>query len=159
MSVLRRLRSTVTDALSSVRERFGEDREHQDVDAEGVEAPTGKGSVPIERGRVLQDHDDDQNKKLLATAVREQRADQFEVPGAGQTVAEYNPEYPADDRVVEVRFFETLDAHLGEWAVEDVLRRDAERDARCGRSVLLPRKPRRASTPRRALCNLRSFLP
>lgn len=27
--------------------------------------------------------------------------------------------------MIEVRFFETLDAHLGEWAVEDVLRREA----------------------------------
>ena len=140
MSVFRRLRSAVADVLSSVRERArSEDREYQDVDAhDDSESPTGERSVSIERGRVLHDRDDDQDKQLLVTAVREQRADQFQVPGGGQTIAEYNPEYPADDRVIEVRFFETLDAHLGEWAVGDVLRREADEALNAGDPYFYP---------------------
>jgi hypothetical protein len=128
MSVFRRLRSAVTGVLSAVRQQArGEDREHQDVDAdEDSESPASGQSVSIERGRVLRDCDDDQDKQLLMVAVREQRASQFEVPGTNTTVAEFNPHYPAGDRVIEVRFFETLDAHLGEWAVGDVLRREAD---------------------------------
>ncbi|EMA43552.1 MULTISPECIES: hypothetical protein [Halococcus] len=128
MSVFRRLRSAVADVLSSVRERArSEDREYQDIDAdEDSESLLSGRSVSIKRGRVLHDRDDDQDKQLLATAVREQRADQFEVPGSSQTVADYNPEYPVTDRVIEVRFFETLDAHLGEWTTENVLRREAD---------------------------------
>lgn len=82
MSILRRIQSAATDVLSALRKRTSsEEREYQDVDAGSVESPTGEEPASIERGRVLRDRDDDQNKPLLVTAVREQRADQFEVPG------------------------------------------------------------------------------
>ena len=139
MSILWRLRSAATDVLSALRKRTSsEECEYQDVDAGSVGSPTGKEPASIERGRVLQDRDDDQSKQLLVTAVHEQRADQFEVPDAGQTVADYNPEYPAADPVIEVRFFETLDAHLGEWTIEDVLRREADETLDAGDPYYYP---------------------
>ena len=76
---------------------------------------------PFERGEIVRDRDSDEGKELIVVGMRDGSAETFVVPGTETTVAEYNPNYPARDRVIEVRFVETLDAYLDGWTVAGVL--------------------------------------
>lgn len=54
-------------------------------------------------------------------AVRSRAAYEVEVANIGQSVAEYNPDYPDDDIVVRVAFMDDLDRALGSsWHNERV---------------------------------------
>ncbi|WP_089650133.1 hypothetical protein [Halobacterium hubeiense] len=53
-------------------------------------------------GDHVQDREDD-DATLLVTGISPQPANHYTVNG-DQTVADYNPDYPADDDVVEVRY-------------------------------------------------------
>ena len=58
-------------------------------------------------------------------SLRDEHADEFVIPGTNETVANYNQEYPPTDRVIEVRFAESLDAYLSKWTIAEVLEADA----------------------------------
>ena len=79
-----------------------------------------------------------QEKAVLVVEVRDERAEELTIPGTGETVASYNPKYPADDRVIEVRFVETLDAYLSEWTATDVLDASTDGTLDAGSSYFYP---------------------
>jgi ribonuclease HI len=66
------------------------------------------------------DRDDDSNSPSQAVVIAcpDVLCDDWTVPGTGQTVADYNPDYPADDLVVTIAFLGDL-AQWDDW-------RDAE---------------------------------
>ena len=95
-------------------------------------------SATFERGDIVTDREADGDKELLVTGITSEQADTFVVSGTGQTVAEHNPEYPASDPVVEVRFFETLDAYLDDWTLAGVLETEASDDLDAGDPYFYP---------------------
>jgi len=67
-------------------------------------------------GTLVRDRDDDQASDAVVVRRCDDRADQVEVPLDGDpTVAELNPEYPADADVVEVAFTAALDREVPGW--------------------------------------------
>ena len=101
------------------------------------ESEGGQPDSAFERGDVVADRETE-DKELLVMGTKNERADEYVIPGTTETVAEYNPEYPPTDGVVEVRFFETLDAHLGEWTIENVLDREASGELAAGDPYYYP---------------------
>lgn len=93
---------------------------------------------PYERGEIVRDRDSDDEKELIVVDTREGSAETFVVPGTETTVAEYNPDYPARDSVIEVRFVETLDAYLDGWTVAGVLETEATGKLDAGEPYFYP---------------------
>ena len=93
---------------------------------------------PFERGEIVRDCDSDDEKELIVVDTREGSAETFTVPGTETTVAEYNPECPARDSVIEVRFVETLDAYLDGWTVAGVLETEATGKLDAGEPYFYP---------------------
>ncbi|WP_160135799.1 hypothetical protein [Halococcus salsus] len=91
----------------------------------------------LERGTVALDRDGE-GKEILVMSVRDERADEFVIPSTSETVANYNQEYPPTDRVIEVRFAESLDAYLSEWTVAEVLEADADGTLNAGDPYYYP---------------------
>ena len=79
-----------------------------------------EGEPKLVEGGIALDQEQEE-KAVLVMEIHDERAEELTIPGTGETVASYNPEYPADDRVIEVRFVETLNAYLSEWTTTDVL--------------------------------------
>ena len=79
----------------------------------------------LERGTIALDRDGE-GKEILVMSVHDEYADEFVIPGASETVANYNQEYPPTDRVIEVRFAESLDAYLSGWTVAEILEAEAD---------------------------------
>ena len=75
---------------------------------------------------------------MLVMAIHDEHDRGLVVPSTSETVASYNPEYPADDRVIEVRFVETLDAYLSEWTATDVLDASTDSTLDAGRPYFYP---------------------
>ena len=84
-------------------------------------SPAGR---ELERGTIALDRDGE-GKEILVMSLRDEHADEFVIPGTNETVANYNQEYPPTDRVIEVRFAESLDAYLSKWTIAGVLEADA----------------------------------
>lgn len=61
------------------------------------------------------DRDDDDPETAIVVETPTKRAGNVQVPGPDQTVAEYNPEYPADDPVVYVVFERCLEIEIPNW--------------------------------------------
>ena len=93
---------------------------------------------PFERGEIVRDRDSDREKELMVVGTRDECAESFTVPGTETTIAEYNPDYPARDSVIEVRFVETLDAYLGGWTVAGVLETEATGKLDAGEPYFFP---------------------
>ena len=93
---------------------------------------------PFERGEIVRDRDSDEQKELIVVGTRDERAKTFVVPGTETTIAEYNPEYPAHDSVIEIRFVETLDAYLDGWTVAGVLETEATGKLDAGEPYFFP---------------------
>ena len=91
----------------------------------------------IERGTIALDRDGE-GKEILIMSLRDEHADEFVIPGTSKTVANYNQEYPPTDRVIEVRFAESLDAYLSEWTVAEVLEADADGTLNAGDPYYYP---------------------
>jgi hypothetical protein len=70
-------------------------------------------------GDVVFDRDDDEaDPALVVNCIPGASADEWDVPG-DQTVAETNPNYPADASVIAVVFEETFDDNAVEWNREE----------------------------------------
>ena len=91
----------------------------------------------LERGTIALDRDGE-GKEILVMSVRDEYADEFVIPGTEETVANYNQEYPPTDRVIEVRFAESLDAYLSDWTVAEVLAADADGTLEAGNPYYYP---------------------
>ena len=72
--------------------------------------------TPIRTGDVVVDGDDESGDEAVVVKSPGATADEWRVPGG--TVAETNPGYPADDRVVVVVFREQLDEHYPQYTGE-----------------------------------------
>ena len=90
----------------------------------GSSSPSPAGGE-LERGTVALDRDGE-GKEILVMSLHDERANEFVIPGTGETVANCNQDYPPTDRVTEVRFAESLDAYLTEWTIAEVLEADAD---------------------------------
>ena len=93
---------------------------------------------PFERGEIVRDCDTDTEKELIVVGTKAGSAETFVVPGTETTVAEYNPDYPARDSVIEVRFVETLNAYLDGWTVAGVLETEAMNKLDAGEPYFYP---------------------
>ncbi|WP_147464950.1 hypothetical protein [Halococcus sp. IIIV-5B] len=102
----------------------------------GSSSPPPAGSE-LERGTIAVDRDGE-GKEIFIMGLRDERADEFVIPGTEETVANYNQEYPPTDRVIEVRFAESLDAYLSEWTVAEVLEADADETLDAGDPYYYP---------------------
>ena len=109
------------DQLQSFSQRV---RSRIDRTLTGPQSKSGDNTELVEGGTALDR--EQQEKAVLVMEIRDERAEELTIPGTSETVASYNPEYPADDLVIKVRFVETLDAYLSEWTATDVL--DASTD-------------------------------
>lgn len=116
----------MTDWNSAEGARKGHDlaREQAEQMDEQVEALTR-----FARGQRARDRDGDGESQMLVLGVRDIPAREHHIDAIGQTVAEANPEYPADDPIADVAFVESIENALGiDWDVDDVLQLDADGD-------------------------------
>jgi len=72
--------------------------------------------VALHIGDHVTDRDDVDDPPLVVTGLPLQRAASYDVDigGDGETLDEYNPEYPAADHVIEVAYAERTDVYLDE---------------------------------------------
>ena len=64
---------------------------------------------------------------MLVLGAYGKTAEECYISAIDQTVAEANPEYPANDPVVDVAFVEGIETALGlDWEADDVLQLDAD---------------------------------
>jgi ribonuclease HI len=64
------------------------------------------------------DDDSDSPSQAIVIACPDVTCDEWTVPGTGQTVADYNPDYPTDDRIVTITFRTDL-AQWDDWRDTD----------------------------------------
>ena len=99
-----------------------------------------------------ENNDEDDDPRMLVVNVTDERADEVEVTKTGSTVADYNPEYPADDPVISIVFVE--DEHeLGLWEKDADLKAGRNPDTPFGKLIAdaVPDDRRRYSYPQSRL--------
>lgn len=72
-------------------------------------------SPDLEIGVRVYDRDQDKRTGMVVVDLPGERADERRVPGTGQTVADYNEDYPADSEVATVVFENNLQNKLDGW--------------------------------------------
>ena len=81
----------------------------------------------FESGQRARARENDDDGQMLVLGAHGKTAEECYVSAIDQTVAEANPEYPADDPVVDVVFVEGIEDALGlDWSADDVLQLAAD---------------------------------
>lgn len=89
----------------------------------------GASASAIEIGECRRDRERDE-KEVVVVASHDVAASGFGVVATGRTVAEHNPEYPADDRVIEAVYVDSVTTEIGSAqqdsaeALTDLARKD-----------------------------------
>ena len=79
------------------------------------EDPTGAGSIQV--GDVVHDIEDDTPNDAIVVRLPDGQSDEIEVGETGDTVADFNPDYPADAPTAVVAFEAELDDADSGWEV------------------------------------------
>lgn len=76
----------------------------------------------FEAGQRAGDRESEDGSEVLVLGAKGTTAEECYVAAIEQTVAEANPEYPANDAVADVAFVEGIEDALGfDWSANDVL--------------------------------------
>ena len=115
----------MTDRQSHAGEIKGQNlrREQAEHRAERV------GLQRFESGQRAIDRESDDASQVLVLGARGEVAEGCHIEAINQTVADANPEYPANDPVADVVFVESIEDALGiDWSAGDVLQLVADAD-------------------------------
>jgi hypothetical protein len=82
-------------------------------------------TTTLTEGSTVTDRDTEDDDRLRVVGTYEDRADEWVIDDLDATVAELNPEYPPDDRVVACAYLEDVRAEHGQGAPVDVVQRSA----------------------------------
>lgn len=75
------------------------------------------------------EREDQEGGQMLVLGARGETAEECYIEAIGQTVAEANPEYPANDPVADTAFVVFIEDALGiGWEADNVLQLDADGD-------------------------------
>ncbi|HET7323524.1 MAG TPA: hypothetical protein VFJ06_04260 [Halococcus sp.] len=75
-------------------------------------------------GDVVRDREDDDPDPAVVINVPDVPADEWDIPRFGKTLAEDNPDYPADAPIVTVLFEDNLDYHFPDWERDEPISYD-----------------------------------
>lgn len=82
-------------------------------------------NTTLTEGSTVTDREADDDDRLRVVGVYDDTADEWRIDQIDATVAEVNPEYPADDRVVACVYREDIIDQHGQGAPVDVVQRSA----------------------------------
>jgi hypothetical protein len=85
--------------------------------------------APFNVGEEVYDQHDDDPDTAIVTTTPEIPAEDWEIPHLERTVAEDNPDYPADAPIAFVLFEQQVDDHFSDWERDEPLTIDALLDA------------------------------